>query len=129
MHDADLDRVLAKRNLFFEKTYTNKAIKPDDVRTDVSALDREKSSRQIPAERPCTKGQYESLLTTAIAGLGYKPGACRLGAADQDSGRLRSGDRWRAQVLKPIERPEGQPTCRRESLFLWWMTIPPCSEA
>src|SRR6266550_5354089 len=116
-------------NLVFRKCMPTKRCRPDDVRTDVTALYREKLGGQVPGEHPCTKGQYESLLTTAIAGLRYKPGPCRLGAADQDSGRLRSRDCWRAQVMKLIERPEGRPTCRRENLFLWWMTIPPCSGA
>jgi hypothetical protein len=96
MHEADPEGALAIEPCFSKGHAPTKRYRPDDVRTDVTALYREKLGRQVPGEHPCTKGQYESLLTTAIAGLRNKPGACRLGAADrtpEDCGAAIAGER------------------------------------
>ncbi len=69
MHEADPEGALAIEPCFSKVHAPTKRYRPDDVRTDVTALYREKLGRQVPGEHPCTKGQYESLLTTAIAGL------------------------------------------------------------
>jgi hypothetical protein len=69
MHEADAEGALAIEPCFSKVHAPTKRYRADDVRTGVIALYREKLGRQVPGEHPCTKGQYESLLTTAIAGL------------------------------------------------------------
>src|SRR5258707_15369990 len=71
MHEADPEGALAIEPCFSKVHAPTKRCRPDDVRTDVTVLYREKLGGQVPGEHPCTKGQYESLLTTAIAGLRY----------------------------------------------------------